>query len=65
MDKNWKIAELRLHKKMIRRCRIPIVEFFRVLQPNSGRSAALLEGVVNQARVRPVTKTPTGCLSAF
>jgi len=50
---------------MIRRCRIPIVEFFRALQPNSGRSLAPLEAGQSQARVRVRTKMPTGLIEWF
>jgi hypothetical protein len=50
---------------MICRCRISIVEFFRALQPNSGRSATPLEAVQSQARVRVRTKTPTGLIEWF
>jgi len=62
---NWKIAELRLPKKMICRCQIPIVAVFRALQPNSDRSAVPLETVLNQARVRAEIKTAIGLIAWF
>jgi len=42
-----KVAELGRHRK---ECRIRVVANFRVLSPNTGRSAAPLEAVLSQAK---------------
>jgi len=56
------VAELGLQRKV---CRIRVVPFLEVLQPNSGRSATPLGAVLSQARVRVRTKTPTGLTERF
>jgi hypothetical protein len=50
---------------MIWRCQIPIVAFFRALQPNSDRSAVPLEMGLSQARAQAGTKTSTGLIERF
>jgi hypothetical protein len=50
---------------MIWRCQIPIVAFFRALQPNSDRSAVPLEMGLSQARAQAGTKTPTSLIERF
>ena len=53
------VAELGLQRKV---CRIRVVPFLEVLQPNSGRSVAPLEALLSQARALAGTKTPTGVI---